>query len=421
MGEFHIVGGNKIEGELNITGGKNAILPILASVVLSGKESIIKNCPNISDTYVASEILKSIGCSVNFQNNVLVVNSKDANNYNVPENLVSEMRSSIIFMGGVIGRFKKCKISYPGGCELGARPIDIHLKGLKALGVEIKEEMGFILCQTNELIGNRINLDFPSVGATENIMLAAVLAKGETIITNCAREPEIVDLQNFLNSMGGKITGAGTDRISITGVTSLNNTEYTVMPDRIVAGTYLIAAGITNGEITLNNVNINHMIPITSVIKETGCIITEYSNDNIITIKGTDKIKPIEKIRTLPHPGFPTDMQPQLMTLLGLAQGTSVLVETVFESRNKHISELIKMGGDILLSPDGMTFIIKGVEKYHGAVVSSKDLRGGAALILAGLSAKGKTVVRNSKHIERGYASICEDLKTLGANIEFYS
>ncbi len=419
MGEYHIVGGNKLCGEIKINGGKNAILPILASVVLNDNVSIIHNVPKISDTYVAIEILESIGCKTNFDNNTLIVDARNVYTHEVPEYLVIEMRSSIIFLGGVLGRFKKCKIGYPGGCELGARPIDLHLKGLKSLGVDIVEEHGFIICTTDKLVGANIYLDFPSVGATENIMLTAVYAEGETVIDNAAREPEIVDLQNFLNSMGAKIKGAGTDKIIIQGIKKLQPSEYTIMPDRIVAGTFLVGAALTDGEIILKDVNFEHLEPILSKLLETGCTFKKYKDSRRISIKPPTTIKAIKKLRTSVHPGFPTDMQPQLMTLLAKAKGTSIFTETVFESRNKHISELVRMGANITLAPDGMTSVIQGVDTFKGAVVSSKDLRGGAALILAGLCAEGKTIVTNSKHVERGYEAIENTIRDLGGNIRF--
>ncbi len=415
MGEYHIIGGKTISGEVKINGGKNAILPILASVVLNGGTSIIHNCPKISDTILAIDILESIGCRAELKGETITVDSSTANEFSVPAHLVRKMRSSIIFLGGILGRFKKVSISYPGGCELGARPIDLHLKALKNMNVKITETDGFINCETTELRGAKINLDFPSVGATENIMLTAVLAKGETIVTNAAREPEIVDLQGFLNAMGAKIKGAGTDTIVIEGVNELRDVEYSCMPDRIVAGTLLVAAAITKGDILLKNVNCEHIIPITSKLRETGCFIKEYKNE--IYLKSPQVIKSVDMLRTLPHPGFPTDMQPQMMAYLTIANGVSIVIETVFESRNKHVSELKRMGANIILSQDGMTSIIKGVDRLNGAIVESRDLRGGAALILAGLAAEGNTRVLNSEYVERGYESFEKTLRKLGVDI----
>jgi len=388
---------------------------MLAAVVLNKGISVIHNCPRISDTFMVIKILKAIGADVKMEGTTITIDSTGADNYEVPEKYVREMRSSIIFLGSVLGRFGQVKISYPGGCELGARPIDLHLKGIRQLGANIVEEGGFIVAEAAKLKGARIDLDFPSVGATENIMLAAVLAEGRTIISNAAKEPEIVDMQNFLCAMGAKVSGAGKDTIVIDGVKNLHDVEYTVMPDRIVAGTYLTAAAITGGELLLTNVSPSHLHPITSKLAETGCEIkTEKTR---VYLKAPKELKPIERLRTHPHPGFPTDMQPQLMALLSTAKGMSIVEETVFESRNKHISELIRMGANIVLLQDGMTSVVTGVKKLQGANVICRDLRGGAALILAGLAAEGKTVVTNSVFVERGYVDIEEDLRIIGADI----
>lgn len=416
MGKYIINGGNKLSGELSINGGKNAILPILAATVLNKGLNIIHNCPKISDTFIAIEILKSIGCDVIFEDRTIIVDSSEIDKTEVSESLVRKMRSSIIFLGGLLGRFKEVKISYPGGCELGARPIDLHLKSLKSLGTVIKEENGYIFCKTDNLKGTKIDLDFPSVGATENIMLASVLADDKTIIFNAAKEPEIIDLQIFLNRMGAKVVGAGTETIVIDGVKKLHSVEHTVMPDRIEAGTYLSAAAINKGEIYIKNVYPRHLYPITSKFTDMGCIIKEEINS--IYLKAPSKLKSIPITRTLPHPGFPTDMQPQLMSVLTLSQGTSIIIETVFESRNKHIPELTKMGADIICH-DGRTSVIKGVNSIHGSNVYSKDLRGGAALIIAGLAAEGETIVSNSSYVERGYENIEKCLLSLGADIKF--
>ena len=301
---------------------------------------------------------------------------------------------------------------------MGARPIDLHLKALRLMGASITETHGFIDCEAAHLHGARIHLDFPSVGATENIMLAAVLADGETVISNAAREPEITDLQGFLNAMGAKVRGAGTGTIAIQGVKALHHAEYTIMPDRIVAGTMLTAAAMTKGEITLTDIEPEHLSPIVSKLAETGCTIHEY--DRAITLRAPQVIQPIDCLRTLPHPGFPTDMQSQMMAYLCLAKGTSICIETVFDSRNKHVGELKRMGANIILSQDGQTSVIQGVARLNGAVVAAKDLRGGAALVLAGLVAEGQTVVTHSGHIKRGYEHLAADLSALGAKISFH-
>ncbi|MFV0518913.1 MAG: UDP-N-acetylglucosamine 1-carboxyvinyltransferase [Lachnospirales bacterium] len=418
MGEYHIVGNYKMNGEINVHGAKNAILPILAGTILVDSEVVIENSPKINDTLIALEMLRRLGSDLSFSKNTLKINNSTLISNAIDEELVSQMRSSIIFLGALIGRFKECQIGFPGGCELGARPIDLHLKGLKALGVYITEKHGVIYAKTKKLKGAKIILDFPSVGATENIMLAAVYAEGETIIYNAAREPEIVDLQNFLNCQGAKIRGAGTDKIVIEGVDKLYGKPYKIMSDRIVAGTYLVAGAITGGDIILKDVDLPSIKQISYKLEESGCIIKEYEEDNIISLKAPERLRAIEKLTTLPYPGFPTDMQSQMMTLMTVAEGTSILVETIFESRNKHINELVKLGAKITLSNDGMTSIIKGVDRLNGTVVYSKDLRGGAALVLAGLVATGNTVVKNSIFIDRGYEDIARDLSLLGCKIK---
>ncbi len=418
MGEYHIIGSYKMNGELNVHGAKNAILPILAGTILVDSEVVIENSPKINDTLIAIEMLKGLGSKVTFTNNTLVVDNSTLISNAIDEELVSQMRSSIIFLGALVGRFKECQIGFPGGCELGARPIDLHLKGLRALGVDITEQHGVIYAKTTKLKGTKIVLDFPSVGATENIMLAAVFAEGETIIYNSAKEPEIVDLQNFLNLQGAKIKGAGTDKVIIEGVASLKGKPYKIMSDRIVAGTYLVAGAITQGDIVLKEVDLPSIKQMVHKLEEAGCSIKEYDKDNIISLKAPERLKAIEKLITLPYPGFPTDMQSQMMTLMTVAEGTSILVETIFESRNKQINELVKMGAKITLSNDGMTSIIQGVESLNGTVVYAKDLRGGAALVLAGLVAKGNTVVKNSLFIDRGYEDIARDLSLLGCKIK---
>ncbi|MDR1912881.1 MAG: UDP-N-acetylglucosamine 1-carboxyvinyltransferase, partial [Clostridiales bacterium] len=385
--------------------------------ILNGSKSVIHTCPKISDTFISIEMLQALGCTVKIEGTTMIADSSGATAWEVPADLVREMRSSFIFLGGILGRLGKVKISYPGGCELGARPIDLHLMALRKLGAKIIEQHGFILCSADKLIGTHIDLDFPSVGATENVMLTAVLAKGRTIINNAAREPEITDLQLFLNGMGADIKGAGTSKIVIDGVEQLHAVEHTVMPDRIVAGTFLVAAAITGGKLRLTHIAPEHLRPITSKLAEIGCAVR--MEEDSVYLEAPSILKPITMLKTFPHPGFPTDMQPQFMALLSLAKGVSMVSETVFESRNRHIGELKRMGADITLSPDGQTSVIKGVPKLRGAVVESKDLRGGAALILAGLAAEGYTEVRNSRHVERGYEEIEKSLQAIGADIKF--
>ncbi|MFV0441880.1 MAG: UDP-N-acetylglucosamine 1-carboxyvinyltransferase [Lachnospirales bacterium] len=419
MGEYNIIGGMKMYGEIDIYGAKNAVLPILAGTILVDGEVVLKNTPKISDIIVATEMLRSLGAKIYREEDSLIVNNKELVSNVVDEDLVMQMRCSIVFLGALVGRFKECKIGYPGGCELGSRPIDLHLKGLRALGVTIREEHGFIYAKAEELKGAEINLDFPSVGATENIILASVFAKGITTIYNGAKEPEIVDLQNFLNMCGAKVRGAGTNKIVIEGVEKLNKYNcYEVMSDRIVAGTYIVATAMTGGDVTVKNVDSEQIKPILSKIEEVGCKVTIYEKDKLINIKSQNRLKAFDKLITMPYPAFPTDMQSQMMALATILDGTSIIVETIFESRNKHIGELMKMGGNIILSNDGMTSIIKGVKGLQGTIVTAKDLRGGASLILAGLVAEGNTTVKNSHYVERGYANIEEDLSSLGCKIK---
>lgn len=413
MSKLLIRGGNRLAGEIRIGGAKNAVLPILAATLMNGGESILLDCPRLSDVDTMIEILRSIGCKVKYDQSALAVDSSTLSSYEIPEQLVREMRSSIFLMGPMLARCGKIKISYPGGCEIGPRPIDLHLKALRELGVKIREAHGFLECEVMKLMGCEIHLDYPSVGATENAMLAAVMAEGITRIRNAAKEPEIVDLQKYLNKMGAKIKGAGTSEIFIEGVRKLGNAEHKIMPDRIVAGTMLIAGAITGGEITLNNVVIDHIKPVLSKLKETGCLVLEKENG--VKLKACERLKAVEMTKTLPYPGFPTDMQAQFMSLLTVAKGTSIITETVFENRFKHVDELTKMGAKIKI--DGRVAVIQGVKKLMGAKVYAKDLRGGAALVLAGLAAEGITVVDNVGHIDRGYDRLDKMLEELGAHI----
>ena len=418
MGEYHILGGKRLQGEVRISGSKNAVLPIFAAMVLNGTESILHNCPLIQDTFISIEILRHIGCTVKVDGNTIIVNSSGANTWHIPEEFTRKMRSSVLFMGSLLGRFSKADISFPGGCKLGSRPIDMHIKAMEAMDCKVQQG-DMLRCSTKQLQGVRVPLSFPSVGATENIMLAAVLAEGETIILNAAREPEIVDLEKFLKGMGADISGVGSDKIVIRGVKKLHGVEHQAMPDRIVAGTYLAAAAITAGDIRLTNVNPNDLIPVTAKFAEVGCDINEGKTE--IAIKAPPRLKYIQKLETQPHPGFPTDLQAPLVTALSLADGTSVVEENVFNSRDGHISELIRMGADIMALQDGRTFVIRGVKRLKGAAVEATDLRCGAALILAGLAAEGDTVVTEGYHVQRGYEDIVRDLRGIGADIRHLS
>lgn len=414
MGKYIINGGNRLEGEVKIEGSKNAVLPILAASIINGGESIIQNVPNLKDVNTLVGVLNTIGCTCSFENGIIMVNSKGDLDTNIPEKPVREMRSSIILMGAMLGRFKKVKISFPGGCEIGLRPIDLHLTGLKLLGAKITESHGYILCECDKLYGNEIHLDYPSVGATENIMLAAVSAEGVTTIQNAAREPEITDLQDFLNSMGAKITGGGSSTIRIQGVRRFQNVEHRVIPDRIVAGTYMVAAAITGGRVVIRDIIPEHIKPVVSKLGESGCKIYRYDQD--ISISCSKRPNAVDFVKTMPYPGFPTDMQAQMMALMCIAKGTSIFIETIFENRYKHAEDLIKMGADI--KTEGRAAIVKGVNKLMGAHVVSRDLRGGAALVLAGLAAEDTTIVDNVDiHIDRGYENLDAKLKSIGADI----
>lgn len=414
MSKLIIDGGNRISGEIRVGGAKNSVLPILAATVLNAGVNVVHDIPNLLDVDIMEKILTSLGCSVKRENGTIVVDSRELTNYEIPEELVREMRSSIIFLGAMLSRYGKVKVSYPGGCEIGPRPIDLHLKSLREMGAKIEEKHGFLTCEAAKLRGCDIQLDFPSVGATENIMLAAVFASGTTIIRNAAREPEIIDLENFLNAMGARVSGAGTATIRIEGVEKLYDVEHNIIPDRIVAGTYLIATAITKGEIVLRNVIHEHLQSILYKLRESGCVIQIYNHS--LKLIAPKEIKAIESIRTLPYPGFPTDMQAQTMALMTLSDGITIVTENIFENRYKHANELMRMGANIKV--DGRIAVVKGVSKLSGATVVAQDLRGGAALILAGLAAEGRTVVENIKHVERGYENIHGVLNTLGATIK---
>ncbi|ADL07716.1 UDP-N-acetylglucosamine 1-carboxyvinyltransferase [Thermosediminibacter oceani] len=417
MGAYVITGGLKLTGRLRVQGSKNASLPILAATLLNSQKSCIKNVPEIKDVQVMLSILTMLGAKITQNGNEVTIDTSTVNTWEVPEQLMRKMRSSIVLMGPLLGRFGRVKVSYPGGCEIGPRPIDLHLKGFAALGVKMRESYGFIYAEAEKLKGANIHLDFPSVGATENLMLAAVLAEGRTVIRNAAKEPEIVDLQNFLNKMGCRVKGAGTDTIKIEGcsIADLKPVEeYTVIPDRIAAGTYLVAAAATRGNIVLENVIREHIEPILAKLREMGCRIR--SEDDKVELWVEAPLRALDSLRTLPYPGFPTDVQAPMMALLTTVDGTSIITETVFENRFKHAEELRRMGANIKIN--GNTAIIKGVKKLTGAIVEAKDLRAGAGLVIAGLAADGKTIVEGTSYIERGYERFDDNLRALGAKIE---
>ena len=412
MSSYIIEGGKRLAGEVKVSGSKNASLPIIAASILNPGITRLYNIPNIHDTQITLEILRYLGCKVKKHNGKIEINSKNITKREIPEHLMNQMRSTVILAGAILGRFKEAKFSYPGGCDIGARPIDLHLAAFKKIGVNIIEDSGFIICKAEKIVGTNINLDFPSVGATENIILASIYAEGVTQITNAAMEPEIVDLAKCLNKMGAKITGAGTNVIKIIGVQKLKDTGYKVMQDRIEAGALLCAGAITGGNICLNYKNANHITPILNKLEEAGCNIKVEKNR--IYMQAPKKLKAVD-IKTMPYPGFPTDMQSIFASILTTAKGTSVIVENIFENRYRYTAELNKMGAKI--TTEGKTAVIKGVRKLSGATVKSTDLRGGASMILAGLCAKGMTTVTNIEYILRGYENLDKKLNELGAKI----
>ena len=413
MSSYIIEGGKKLEGKTFVSGSKNASLPIMAATVLNKGVSKLYNVPKIHDTEMMIEILKRLGCKVKRTGNKVVIDSNNVKNQEIPEALMREMRSSVIFAGSLLGAYKKAIFSYPGGCDIGARPIDLHLKAFEKLGISVQENFGKIICIAEQIKGKEINLDFPSVGATENIILASVLGEGETVIRNAAMEPEIEDLQNFLNRMGAKIEGAGTHVIKIKGVHTLKDVSYNIMPDRIEAGTLLCAATITGGKIKLERVNAEHIKPVLDKLEEAGCKIE--IEKNTIKLDAPKRLKSID-IRTMPYPGFPTDMQSIFGAIFSIAHGTTIITENIFENRFKYTQELQRMGAKIKV--EGKTAVIKGVRKLYGAKVKVADLRGGASLVVAGLAAKGKTEIEDIKYILRGYENLDEKLKQLGAKID---
>ncbi len=412
MGKFEIYGGKKLSGRVELESAKNAVLPLLAGAILTDEQVVIKNCPKIDDVLTMVEILRALGVNANFEGNNLVVNSKTINSYSIPVSLVKELRSSIFMLGSLLSRVGKANICYPGGCDIGLRPIDIHLSALKSMGVRIIEQGGELNCSVKGLKGRDIYLDFPSVGATENIMLSAVLAEGKTQIRNPAKEPEIVDLMNYLNSMGAKVYGAGTSTILIEGVKKLHGVEYTPITDRIEAGTFMLAAAITGGEVEIKGIKAKNISSLIHKLCDNSCKIT-IKNDIIYLKSGA--VKKSFGLVTAPYPAFPTDLQAQTTALLCVCKGESVVTENMFETRFNHLPELIKMGANVFVK--GRTAFIRGVKELCGADVRAMDLRGGAALVLAGLSAKGKTTVNDIYHIERGYLNFDKKLSALGADI----
>jgi len=411
--KFLITGGKPLQGSVRIAGAKNATLPIMAASLLCPGSSEIKEVPNLRDVHMMKEILPLLGAKIESGPGWCRVNAAKVASSQVPERLMREMRSSVFLMGALLGRLRKVKVSYPGGCAIGPRPIDLHLKGLAALGAQISERYGYIMAEARTLQGADIHLDFPSVGATENIMLAAVRAQGVTVIRNAAKEPEVVDLQNFLNKIGACIRGAGTDTIKVEGVDKLKPASHSIIPDRIEAGTFMVAAAMTGGHIRLENVIAEHTEPVAAKLREAGVTVDTVGGH--IEVQSEGQLKAVD-VKTLPYPGYPTDMQPQTMAMLSCAQGTSVVIENIFTNRFKHVDELRRMGAQI--SIEGRAAVIRGVERLSGAAVEASDLRAGVALVLAGLAAEGQTTVDHVYHIDRGYDGLEQKLLALGAQVQ---
>lgn len=413
MAKFVVTKSGPLKGKVAINGAKNSVLPIMAASLLSDGFSTLEDVPRLEDVHVMCRLLEYFGSRLKWNNKTLSIDNSQIRPAPAPYVLVRKMRASFLVMGPILSRFGNVKISLPGGCAIGTRPIDLHLKGLAAMGADITLGHGYIEAKADKLIGDRIYLDFPSVGATENLIMAAALAEGMTIIENAAEEPEIIDLANFINSMGGNVKGAGTDTIKIEGVEELSGCTHTIIPDRIEAGTFMTAAAITGGDIILTNVIIDHIRPVEAKLKEAG-IQVEPVEEGIRVYKN-GPLNTLD-LKTLPYPGFPTDMQPQMMAFMCTLPGTSMITETVFENRFMHVSELKRLGARIKI--EGRSAIIEGVERLQGTQVKATDLRAGAALLLAGLYAEGTTEVLDIYHIERGYEGIDEKLRSLGANIK---
>lgn len=412
-GLITVTGGRKLSGEVAVQGAKNSVLPILAATILSGDTCRIRRCPRLFDVETTVEILRHLGCRVWWEGEDLLVDTAAMSCWDIPDRLMRRMRSSVIFLGAILARCGEAEMSYPGGCELGPRPIDLHLSALQTLGAAIEEHSGVLRCEAQKLRGAEIVLSLPSVGATENAILAACGAEGVTTIFNAAREPEICDLQDFLCAMGGDVRGAGSSTVTVTGGRRLHGCQHQVIADRIVAATYLAAAAGAGGDICLKDVQPRHLATVTAALQQAGCRIT--GDENTLRLESRGKLHSIPPVRTAPYPGFPTDAQAVLMAALLCSRGTTVFVENMFENRYRHVAELRRMGADV--RPEGRVAVVCGVERLRGAQVHATDLRGGAALVVAGLQAEGITQVGTIHHIQRGYADIVGDLSQLGAEI----
>lgn len=414
MEQYAIKGGNPLVGEVEIGGAKNAALGILAASIMTDETVVIENVPDVRDTNVMMKAIESIGGIVeSIDRHTVKISGKTINDVVIEDGFIKKIRASYYLLGALLGKYKRAQVTLPGGCNIGLRPIDQHIKGFRALGADVRIEHGLIIAEAQRLRGSHIYLDVVTVGATIDIMMAAVMAEGQTIIENAAKEPHVVDVANFLNSMGAVIKGAGTDVIRIKGVPKLHGTEYVIIPDQIEAGTFMFAAAVTKGDVTVKNVIPKHLESISAKLIEVGCEVEE-SDDAVRVVAA----KPLTHthVKTLPYPGFPTDMQPQITVALGLSRGTSIVTESIFENRFKYVDELTRMGANIKV--EGNTAIIDGVNKYTGASISAPDLRAGAALVIAGLAAEGMTTVDDIQFIERGYEDFHIKLKNLGAQIE---
>ena len=413
MSQLLVQGGRPLQGEVTIQGAKNSVLPILAATLLTAGQVEVRNCPRLRDVDASVRILRALGCEARWEGESLLVDTAGLNGCAISDILMREMRSSAIFLGAILARCGQAELSYPGGCELGPRPIDLHLNGLRELGAEIDDSGGLLHCKAARLKGRELVLSLPSVGATENLMLAACGAEGVTTICNAAREPEIGDLQDFLNACGGKVSGAGTSAITIEGGRQLHGCAYTVMPDRIAAATYLCAVASAGGEGFLRGAREQHLSTVTAVLREAGCDVRRSAEGIAYACRGRPKA--VRPVRTAPYPGFPTDAQAVLMAALLRSRGTTVFEENIFENRYRHVDELTRMGADIRVA--GRVAVVTGTEILHGTNLRCTDLRGGAALCVAALAAEGQTHVSEIGHIDRGYQDIVGDLRDLGADI----
>ena len=412
MSQLLVRGGQPLHGEVTIQGAKNSVLPILAATVLTGDRVVLRGCPRLRDVDASIRILQSLGCRAQWEGDALTVDTAALNRCEISDILMREMRSSAIFLGAVLARLGRADISYPGGCELGPRPIDLHLSGLRDLGADIREEGGILRCTASRLAGRELMLSLPSVGATENLMLAACGAEGTTVISNAAREPEIVDLQDFLNACGAEVSGAGSTSVTIRGGKPLHGCEFRCMPDRIVAATYLCACASAGGEVYLRGARERHLATVADALRQAGC--TVAGDGEGIACRCRRRLRAVRPVRTAPYPGFPTDAQAVLMAAMLKSRGTTVFEENIFENRYRHVDELTRMGAEIRVA--GRVAVVTGVERLSGAAVRCTDLRGGAALCVAALAADGETRIFETAHIDRGYEDIVRDLRALGAD-----